>query len=535
MFDYIVVGAGSAGCVVANRLTADGKHSVALLEAGPSDRSGMYRHLTRIPMGMIALMRQTATHWAHELLVGDASKPERRVPSPRGRIAGGTSAINGMLYLRGHPEDYDAWAEAGNSGWSFKDVLPFFKCHENFEDGASTYHGSDGELRVEGIKDLHPLSASFIQSAVNAGYPFNGDMNGASIHGFGRHHLTMTRGERLTSARAFLHPAMERKNLHLMCNTVVQKLLIEDDHVVGVSVLRDGMMVDLRASKEVILCGGTMNSPQLLMLSGIGDAQELNAAGITVRHVLAGVGQNYQDHACALVSASERGHKSIGLTFAGAPSLANAPLKYLFRRKGVLAESVIQCGGFLNHDGQSKSPTIKLEFMPMLRTIGSVIPRQHGFNVFVALLRPASRGRLRLRSSLAADLPIIEPHFFEDPADMDVLIEGLRITRRILGQAPLAHQILDEIRPGRQVQSDVELRDYVQNNFGTTYHPVGTCKMGPSTDRGAVVDHRLRVHGLRGLRVADASIMPTIVCANTNAPSMMIGEKAASLVLDDVD
>jgi len=534
MFDYIVVGAGSAGCVLANRLSADGKSEVALMEAGPSDRRGIYRHLTRVPLGMIALMRNAATHWNHELLVGNGDAPTRRVPSPRGRIAGGTSAINGMVYLRGHPDDYDSWAMAGNAGWSFREVLPFFKRHEQFEDGASDYHGEAGELRVEGLKGLHPLSAAFIQAAVEAGFPANDDFNGAAVHGFGRHHLTMTNGERLTSARAFLHPAIHRKNLHAMFETAVQGILVEGGRAVGVTVLQNGHLVQIRARREVILCGGSMNSPQLLMLSGIGEPDHLRSRSIQVRHPLPGVGENYHDHPCVLLSGLERGHTSIALTLAGASTLTKAPFQYVFRRQGALAESVMQCGGFINVDGEDGSPSIKFEFMPMLRTIGSVIPKAHGFNVFVVLLHPSSRGRLRLRSNSLADKPVIEPQFFENPADMETLIKGIRIVRRILDQPSMANRMADELRPGRQVDSDAALSRYVSENFGTTYHPVGTCKMGRSTDPTAVVDERLRVRGLDGLRIADASIMPSIGCANTNAPAMMIGERAASFILDDL-
>ncbi|KWE18351.1 hypothetical protein WL74_29400 [Burkholderia cepacia] len=530
-FDYIVVGAGSAGCVVANRLSTHANLRVALVEAGPSDRGPLLRQLTRVPLGMLALMKSTRTNWGDTL--SDTAPALRSVPSPRGRIAGGTSAINGMVYMRGHPDDYDAWVRMGNPGWNHTDVLQAFIRHEDFEEGPGPAHGQGGELRVERLKDLNPLSRAFLAAASEAGYPGNHDFNSGQVEGFGVHHLTMTNGERLTSARAFLHPIRHRANLVTFFNTLVERLTLSGSQVTGVEICQGEQKRTLRARREVILCGGAFNSPQLLMLSGIGEPSELLSLGLRVQHALPGVGKNYQDHACAPLIVRERGHASPALTSTGWATMAAMPWRYWRHRRGLMAESVIQCGGFINLPGnKTGSPDLKFEFMPVLRPFGSMIPREHGFIIFVTLLHPSSRGRLRLRSRSPADRPQIEPAFFSDATDLASVVEGLRIARQIIDQPAMAGMCESELLPGVGVQSDTELAQHVLTRFGTTFHPVGTCKMGPASDPLAVVDARLRVHGLGGLRVADVSIMPRIVCANTNAPAMMIGERAAHFVLE---
>ena len=529
VFDYVIVGAGAAGCVLANRLSAHPATRVCLLEAGPSDRSPTMRLLTTMPGGMVSLLGHARTNWQHTL-TGDETLGGRTIPCPRGRIVGGTTVVNGMVYSRGNAGDYDHWQQLGNRGWSFEDVLPAFRRHEDFAEGESDLHGTGGELRVERLAHPHPLTRAFLDAAGEAGYPQNDDFNGPTQDGFGLHHLTQRGGERLSSARAFLDPIRARANLTIVPNALALRIIIRDRRAQGVEVRAGGATRTIAARREVVLCAGAINSPQLLMLSGVGNPADLAGFGIAVTAALPGVGRAFQDHPGIAVVNRERSGTSVALTLRGLPTLAAAPLQYALARRGPLAGSVINGGGFVRTRPGLEWPDIKIDFMPLARPFGKIIPRMHGFNVFSWLLRPNSRGRLSLRSADPADKPQIDPGFFTDEADVAAMAEGIRIIRRIVAQRSFDpfHDV--EVVPGAAIEDAAALHAYIRANAGTIYHPVGTCRMGPAADADAVVDDRLRVRGVDGLRVADASIMPTIVSGNTAAPTMMIAERAADFI-----
>ena len=529
VFDYVIVGAGAAGCVLANRLSNDPSTRVCLLEAGPSDRSPKMRLLTSMPGGMVSLLGDARTNWQHTL-TGDAALGNRTIPCPRGRIVGGTTVVNGMVYSRGNAGDYDHGQQLGNRGWSFDDVLPFFRRHEDFAEGGSDLHATGGELRVERLARAHPLTHAFLDAAAEAGFPRNGDFNGPTQDGLGLHHLTQRGGERLGSARAFLDPVRTRANLTIVPDALALRVVIRDRRACGVEVRSRSGRRTISARREVVLCAGAINSPQLLMLSGVGDSADLTRHGIAVTAPLPGVGRAFQDHPGIAVVNRERSRTSVAMTLRGLPALAAAPFQYALMRSGPLAGSVINGGGFVRTRPGLEWPDVKIDFMPLARPFGKIVPRFHGFNVFAWLLRPNSRGRLSLRSADPADKPRIEPNFFTDDTDVAAMAEGIRIIRRILSQCSFERYRDAEVAPGAAIAEPATLEAYIRANAGTIYHPVGTCRMGPSDDADAVVDGQLRVRGVDGLRVADASIMPAIVSGNTAAPTMMIAERAADFI-----
>jgi choline dehydrogenase len=517
-YDYIIIGAGSAGCVLANRLTDDGQANVLLLEAGGPDK----KQEIQIPVAFGKLFK-SEVDWAYE------TEPQTRLNGrqlywPRGKVLGGTSSMNAMIYQRGHPHNYDEWAALGNEEWGYGDVLPYFKKAENQERGADEYHGVGGPLNVADLRDPNPLTAAFVQAATQVGYSPNDDFNGASQEGMGHYQVTQKRGRRHSTAVAYLKPALNRPNLQAETLAQATRLLFEGQRCTGVTYLQNGREHQAAASREVILCGGAVNSPQLLLLSGIGPAAHLQALDIPVVIDLPGVGQNLQDHLLAGVTYA----CLQPVTLATAESLGNL-VKFLLLGKGKLTSNVGEAGGFVKLHPDLPTPNLQFHFAPVYYIEhGAHMPEGHGFSIGPTLIQPKSSGYLQLRSADPLAYPLIQPNYLADETDLEVMVEGIKIARKI-AQAPAFDPYRgDEYTPGAAVQSDDEIRGFLRHTLETIYHPVGTCKMG--VDETAVVNPQLQVHGVQGLRVADASIMPTIINANTNAPTIMIAEKAADLI-----
>jgi choline dehydrogenase len=530
-FDFVVVGAGAGGCVLANRLSADPSVRVALVEAGPSDQAFPVNLKTTLPVGNIFLLPHARYNWQHEF-TGGPGVNGRLIPCPRGKLLGGCTSVNGTVYMRGHPGDYDQWAAQGNAGWAYADVLPYFKKHENRAGGAaSAWHGEGGELAVQRPRGSNLLAHAFVDAAAEAGHARNDDFNGPQQDGFGIFELNQRDGVRMSASRAFLHPVLKRPNLHVFTDTLVERILLRGSRAAGVSVVRHGRREDLMASVEVVLAAGTVNSPQLLMLSGIGPARELDRHGIAVAHDLPGVGANLQDHPTVSVAMANPGGESYALSWQSAARVAMAPLQYLRARQGMLASNAAEAGGFMQSLPGLQRPDVQFTFMVGMKDNPRTLPRSHGFVLHVAVLRPHTRGRLTLASANPSDRPLMHPNFLEDPRDVQTLVRGLREARRIMAMPALARYAGAELGPGSAVATDAQLEAFIRANVATTYHPVGTCKMGPADDPMAVVNPWLQVRGIDGLRVADASIMPDIIGGNTSAPAMMIGERAAEFIL----
>lgn len=529
-FDTIVVGAGAAGCVVANRLSADPRRQVALIEAGPSDRHFPLSLKTTLPMGNIFLLPHEATNWQFEF-TGGPGVDGRRIPCPRGKLLGGSTSVNGTVYIRGHRLDYDDWAALGNTGWAWSDVLPFFKQQERYDRAPNEWHGSHGELCVQRPAESNPLAHAFVQAATQAGFDANDDFNGARQEGFGIFDLNQRHGVRWSASRAFLHPVINRPNLTVLDGSLVERVRMRGRRAVGVTIRRGGQQLELDAGTEVVLCGGTVNSPQLLMLSGIGPTS-ITAHGIRLSHELPGVGGNLQDHPTISLAMTNPSAESYAMNWRTAPRIALAPLRYALARRGMLASNAAEAGGFIRTTRTLDRPDVQYTFMVGMKDNPRTLPRRHGYFLHMAVLRPATRGRLELASKDPAAKPLMYPNFLEDSRDVQVLMRAMREARRIVAQPALKCLSGDELLPGPAVDDDAALERFIRSKVATTYHPVGTCRMGPASDSTAVVDPQLRVHGLEGLRVADASIMPNLISGNTSAPSMMIGERAAHFILE---
>jgi len=518
MYDYVIVGAGSAGCVLANRLTEDPTTTVLLLEAGGPDEA----QAIHIPAAFSALFK-TPLDWAYET----AEQPHlhsRRLYWPRGKVLGGSSSINAMVYIRGNRRDYDHWRALGNEGWGYSDVLPYFKKSENEERGASAYHGTGGPLNVTDQRTPNPLSYAFVEAGVEAGLALTNDFNGAEQDGVGFYQVTQRQGLRHSAAVGYVHPILSRPNFTLQTHTLVTNVLFEGTRAVGVAYIHNGEKQQVKANKEVLLSGGVINSPQLLMLSGIGPAQHLKALGLPIVADLPGVGQNLQDHPAVVVLYACT--QPISLAHAQTPEHLQ---DFIDNKRGPLTSNVAEAGAFVRTQATLPLPDIQYHFTPVyyLRH-GFIVPEGDGYTIAPCVLHPQSRGYIALHSTDPTQAPLIQPNYFADESDMQVLVEGVKMARK-LGETRAFAPLRDvETHPGPQVQSDEEIAEYIRDYSETLYHPAGTCKMG--NDSMAVVDAHLRVRGVEGLRVIDASIMPTVVGGNTNAPTIMIAEKAADLI-----
>ncbi len=523
-YDYVIAGGGSAGCVLANRLSADPAIEVALLEAGPRDKN----FLIHMPAGYPALMKTGMVDWGYH------TEPQkglngRRLFWPRGRVLGGSSSVNAMIYIRGVPSDYDMWAQLGCRGWSFDDVLPYFKKAETFLPGADAHHGNAGPLKVSRPGINSPLSHAWIKAGKAAGYPYTPDFNGESQEGFGPIDCTVADGRRASAAASYLTPVLHRPNLTVIPRAQATRVLIENGRAVGVEYARKGQRHEIRAAREVILCGGTINSPQLLLLSGIGPASEIAPYGIEPVHDLPGVGKNLQDHLHGAVKHDCTEPVSLYSVFKPT-ALPIHILHYLFTHKGPAATMGLESLAFLKSRADVAAPDIEFHFVPALYADhGRKIIYRHGFMGYYNMQRPEARGEITLKSADPLAHPAIQPNYLQNEEDLRVLREGFKIVREVFGQKAFDPYRGDEIVPGATVQSDAEIDAYHRATGETLYHPVGTCKMGQ--DEMAVVDEQLRVRGLEGLRVVDASIMPRLVSGNTNAPTIMIAEKAADMIL----
>lgn len=524
MYDYIIVGAGSAGCVMANRLSADPAIRVLLLEAGPSD----WHPFIHMPAGIAKLVSRKGVNWNYNT----APVPQlngRRLWWPRGRVLGGSSSINAMCYVRGHTRDYDEWARLGAEGWGWDAVLPYFRRSEGNSRGEDAWHGGDGPLSVQDLRYTNPLSQVFLDATAQAGLPHSDDFNGARQEGFGWYQVTQRDGLRCSSAAAYLRPARKRTNLTVITRATATRLVFEGDRASGVaySVAGKGIFCE-GASREVILCGGAINSPQLLMLSGIGPAADLRQLGIEVRADLPGVGDNLQDHLdiCTLRKCTQ------AITYDSTNELL-AGIQFLFGRSGPGTSNVAETGGFLRSRlAEDERPDLQFHFVPaQLDDHGRHRLPGDGFTLHACALRPRSRGRLLLQSNNPLDPVRIEPDYLSDADgyDLNLMREGVRIARDIFAQPAFAPYRGDELFPGEDVVDDEHLTAFVRAKAETIYHPVGTCRMG--LDERAVVDPQLRVRGVAGLRVVDASVMPKLIGGNTNAPTMMIAERASDLIL----
>ncbi len=529
-YDYIVVGAGSAGSVLANRLSASGEYRVLCLEAGTEGSGYIW---SRIPAGVAKLIDNPAVNWCYSA-EADEGSGQRNIEVPRGKMLGGSSSINGMVFVRGQRQDYDHWAQLGNRGWSYDDVLPLFKQMESYDGGSDEFRGRDGLLKVTDSPKLSPLFDKIIQSAETIGIKYNADYNGGDQEGIAMTQATINKGRRMSTAYCYLDPARSRPNLTIETDAMGESLILEGKRCVGVRYSVRGQKREARVTREVVVSGGSINSPKMLELSGIGQPEFLKSLGIEPLHELPGVGEGLRDHYSprmkysiteANATFNERGN---GLRLVG------EAMKYGLFRKGFLGLSTVPLRMYFRTREGLESPDATISFMPFLTeriNRERRIAKQRGITMNVNVLRSESLGSIHIKSADPAEPPAIRFNFLSAEMDRAGVLFAMRKGRELLGTSPVADIVGEELAPGISLQSDDELLEWVRNNAETTYHPVGTCKMGSDTQ--AVVDDRLRVHGIEGLRVADASIMPTLTSGNTNAPSILIGEKCSVMVLED--
>ena len=525
VFDYVIVGAGTAGCVLAARLSEDRNTRVALVEAGPMD-SHPFIH---IPATVGAAIATPRINWRF-MTVPQEHLAGRSIPIPRGHVVGGSGSINGMVYFRGHPRDFDDWAAAGNPGWSYREVLPYFLRSENndaYPD--SPYHGQGGPMNVTHIRRPNPMTPAFLEAMAGLGFQRNDDFNGPSPEGYGPRQGTILKGRRVSTATAYLRPASQRGNLTLLTNTRAAGIVIEGRRAVGVSVLGAAGKRHLVARRGVVVAAGAVLSPQLLMLSGIGDQEQLRAAGIQVQQHLPGVGANYHDHLAVAVLMEMKNSESYGISWRAAPRGVMNLFEYALFRSGPLASNVFEATGFIRTLPELARPDLQVVFQAARRNRNAFpFPLGHGFAISIVGLYPQSRGSVRLASSDPAAAPLVDPQLLSHPDDVDTMLRGLKIGRQVSRAASFARYRAVEVQPCQEAQTDAALIDYLRRAAATVHHPCGSCRMGP--DALSVVDAQLRVRGIEALRVADASVFPRLVGGNTNAAVVMIAEKAADMI-----
>lgn len=525
MFDYLIIGGGPAGCVLAARLSENPDISVALLEAGPPDTSV----LIHCPAGLAVLAKTGQANWQFET-VPQAGLNGRCGYQPRGKVLGGSSSVNAMIYTRGHRADYEHWAAQGNPGWSYEDVLPYFKRAEHNERGADAFHGANGPLNVMDLAHPNRFGPVFVEAALQAGFAHNPDFNGERQDGVGLYQVTHKNGERFSAAKAYLTPNLTRPNLRVFTGAHVTRILLERKRAVGVEFHHEGAVKQLKATREVLLCAGALQSPQILMLSGVGPHAHLLENGIATLHDLPGVGQNLHDHPdVVLVADAPQAKDLFGLSVSGMVRAIQGIFEWRRHRTGLLTSNFAEAGGFIKSQASEPIPDLQLHFVVgKLVNHGRTTTFGHGYSCHVCLLRPRSRGSVTLASKDPLEPPLIDPNFLGERDDMDRLIRGFKLMRQILAQPALAAIGGREVAASASARTDAEIEHFIRDHADTIYHPAGTCRMGPGTLD--VVDAQLRVRGIAALRVVDASIMPRLVAGNTNAPVIMIAEKAADLI-----
>jgi choline dehydrogenase-like flavoprotein len=527
VFDYIVVGAGTAGCVMAARLSENGQNRVALVEAGGPD-SHPFIH---VPALVGAAIAQKHLNWRF-MTVPQPRLLGRSIPVPRGRVVGGSGSINGMVYFRGQPQDFEDWAAAGNPGWSYREVLPYFLRSENNDRyPGSPFHAQGGPMNVMFVKRPNPMTAAFLAAMGSLGYKRNDDFNSPDTDGYGPRQGTLLNGRRVSTATAYLRPALQRSNLRLITDRRVARVVIENRRATGVELLVPGGGTQLLTARhEVVVSGGTIMSPQVLMLSGVGDGEHLRSHGIEVKHHLPGVGRNLHDHLAVGLLMEMSNTESYGISWRTLPRGAVNLLEYALFRSGPLSSNVFETNAFVRTTDGLTQPDLQLVFQTARRNTNTFpLPLGHGFALSSVALYPKSRGRITLASADPHALPLIDPNLLGEPSDIGPLLRGLQLSRRLVATPPFARYQAKEVQPGPSVQTDDGLMDYIRRAAATVHHPVSSCRMGP--DENAVVDAQLRVHGIEALRVVDASVFPKIIGGNTNAAVVMVAEKAADLML----